>query len=53
MSSHQRDDLRPEYPPELIRSGERGKYAAEHYPDAEAVDRALREHLAEHSGEAA
>lgn len=69
MSSSRRDDLRPEYPPELIRSGERGKYAAryregtnvvlidpelhEHYSDSEAVNRALREHLAEHSGGAA
>lgn len=69
MSSSQRDDLRPEYPAELIRSGERGRYAAgyregtnivlidpelhEHYPDSEAVNRALREHLAEHSGGAA
>ena len=24
---NQADDIRPEYPPELIRSGERGKYA--------------------------
>jgi len=70
MSSRERaDDLRPEYPPELIRSGVRGKYAAryregtnlvlidpelhEHYPDSEAVDRALREHLARQSGGAA
>ena len=69
MSSRQADDLRPEYPPELIRSGERGKYAAryregtnlvlidpelhEHYPDSEAVNRALREHLARRSGGAA
>ena len=57
------DDLRPEYPPELIRSGVRGKYAEryregtnvaliepdlhEHFPDSEAVNRALREHLEE------
>lgn len=69
MSSSHRDDLRPEYPAELIRSGERGQYAAhyregtnvvliepelhEHYPDSEAVNRALREHLAERSGGAA
>lgn len=69
MSSRQTDDLRPEYSPELIRSGVRGKYAAryregtnlvlidpelhEHYPDAEAVNRALREHLARRSGGAA
>ena len=66
MKSRQPDDLRPEYPPELIRSGERGKYAeryrggtnvalidpelTKHYPDSEAVNRALREHLARHSG---
>lgn len=69
MSGRQHDDLRPEYPPELIRSGVRGKYAAryregtnvalidpelhEHYPDSDAVNRALRQHLAEHSGGAA
>ena len=28
MSDPPADDLRPEYPPDLIRSGERGKYAA-------------------------
>lgn len=66
MKDRQADDLRPEYSPELIRSGERGKYAEryrqgtnivlvdpelhEHYPDSEAVNRALREHLARHSG---
>lgn len=66
MSNSREDDIRPEYPPELIRSGERGKYAEryregtnivlidpelqEHYPDSEAVNRALREHLARHSG---
>jgi len=27
MSNKDTDDLRPEYPPELIRSGVRGKYA--------------------------
>lgn len=27
MSNDETDDLRPEYPPELIRSGVRGKYA--------------------------
>ena len=69
MSSKRADDLRPEYPPELIQSGERGKYAAryregtnlvlidpelhEHYPDSEAVNQALREHLARQSGGAA
>lgn len=24
---HKKDDLRPEYPPDLIKSGARGKYA--------------------------
>jgi hypothetical protein len=61
--SNERDDLRPEYPGELIRSGVRGKYAAryrqgtnlvliepdlrEHFPDSASVNRALREHLEE------
>lgn len=62
MRNKHTDDLRPEYPPEFIRSGERGKYAQryregtnialidpelqKHYPDSEAVNRALREPLA-------
>ncbi len=66
MSSSEPDDLRSEYPAELIRSGERGKHAAryregtnlvpidpdlqKHYPDSEAVNRALREHLTQHPG---
>lgn len=61
MSSSKPDELRPEYPADLIRSGVRGKYAERyregtnlvpidpdlrrHYPDSEAVNRALREHL--------
>ena len=65
MKNRQGDDLRPEYPTELIRSGEPGKYAEryregtnivlivpelhQHYPDSEAVNQALREHLARHS----
>ncbi len=65
MKDKQTNDLRPEYPTELIQSGERGKYAARyregtnialidpelhrHYPDSEAVNRALREHLARQS----
>lgn len=65
MKDKEVDDIRPEYPPELIRSGERGKYAEryregtnialiepelhKHYPDSAAVNRALREHLARHS----
>jgi hypothetical protein len=56
------DDPLAEYPPELIKSGERGKYAKryrdegidtvliepdlrEHFPDSDAVNRALREYL--------
>ena len=57
-----KDTLRDEYPADLIRSGERGKYAAayrkgtnvvliepdlhEAFPDSEAVNRALRDYLA-------
>jgi hypothetical protein len=64
MSSSSIKDIRAEYSSELIRSGERGKYVEryrqgmnvvlidadlhEHYPDSEAVNRALREHLADH-----
>lgn len=56
--------LRPEYPKKLIRSGQRGKYAERYrqgtnivridadlhklFPDAEAVNRALREFAREH-----
>ncbi len=52
------EDMRPEYPAELIKSGVRGKYAGHYregtnvvliepelnrlFPDAEAVNRALR-----------
>ena len=58
------DRLRDEYPPELIRSGVRGKYAEKYregtnivlidpdlhkvFPNSEAVNNALREYLAEH-----
>lgn len=58
------DTLRPEYPPELIKSGVRGKYASRYkagtnivliepdlhklFPDSEAVNRALREYAEEH-----
>ena len=54
------DDLRPEYPAELIKKGVRGKYAKryregtnivridpdlhERFPDSEAVNHALREY---------
>jgi hypothetical protein len=58
------DTLRPEYPAALIRSGERGKYAGRYregtnvvaiepdlhriFPDAAAVNRALRQFAKEH-----
>ena len=64
MSDEYTDDLRPEYPPELIRSGVRGKYArpfregsnvvlidpdlARVFPNAKAVNDALRQFLVEH-----
>ncbi len=56
-----KDELRPRYPAELIRSGVRGKYAGrgrrganvvkidadlrDRFPDSESVNRALRELL--------
>lgn len=56
------DDLRAEYPEELIRSGERGKYAARYkegtnivliepdlheiFPDSASVNKALRDYIA-------
>jgi hypothetical protein len=56
-----KDELRPEYPEELIKSGVRGKYAKRYregtnvalidpdlhriFPDSESVNRALREYL--------
>ena len=56
-----KDELRPDYPPELIKSGERGKYAeraekgsnivlldpdvAKEFPNAAAVNDALRKYL--------
>jgi len=59
-----KDQLREEYPEELIKSGVRGKHAKrfregtnlvliepdlqEFFPDSEAVNRALRAYLAEH-----
>lgn len=68
MSHGDNDDLRPEYPQELIRSGVRGDYADryqegtnvalidpelhQHYPDSDAVNQALREHLSRHSSRA-
>jgi hypothetical protein len=63
------DDLRPEYDGTLLRGGVRGKYArryregtnlvkldpdvARAFPDAEAVNTALRKLLRQESGEAA
>ena len=60
-SESDKDTMRPEYPEELIRSGERGKYAERYrqgtnivlidpdlhaqFPDSEAVNRALRDYL--------
>ena len=60
--SNDKDTMRDEYPEDLIKSGERGKYAAryragtnivlidpdlhEKFPDSEAVNNALREYLA-------
>ena len=63
MKSHEEDDMRPEYPPDLIKSGERGQYAKRYregsnvvvidsdltaaFPNAKAVNDALREYLSE------
>ena len=62
MNQRENDDLRPEYPAELIRSGIRGKYAerfkegsnvviidpdlSDSFPNSEAVNEALRDYLA-------
>jgi hypothetical protein len=62
LMSNDKDDLRAEYPADLIRSGERGKYTKayregtnvvliepdlhELFPDSEAVNRALRDYIA-------
>jgi hypothetical protein len=63
MKSGEDGDLRPEYPPELIRSGERGRYAERYrrgsnvvvidpdlspeFPNARAVNEALRDYLSQ------
>ena len=68
MRDNKTDELREEYPEELIRSGVRGKYAAryrkgtnlvpidpdlrEHFPDSEAVNRALWDYIKQRSGRA-
>ena len=62
MNQRENNDLRPEYPVELIRSGIRGKYArrckegsnivvidpdlSDAFPNSEAVNEALRNYLA-------
>ena len=62
MNQRENNDLRPEYPVELIRSGIRGKYARRYkegsnivvidpdlsdaFPNSEAVNEALRSYLA-------
>jgi hypothetical protein len=60
-SDKPKDGLRPEYPSDLIKSGERGKYLKAHregtnvvlidpdlhskFPDSESVNKALRDYL--------
>ena len=62
MNQRENNDLRPEHPVELIRSGIRGKYArrckegsnivlidpdlSDAFPNSEAVNEALRDYLA-------
>ena len=64
MNNDEEDTLRAEYPAELIRMGERGKYAARYregtnialiepelhrlFPNSEAVNLALRKYAEEH-----
>ena len=65
MNPNEKDDLRPEYSPDLIRSGVRGKHLKRYkegsnvvvidpdltdaFPNSQAVNDALREHLASRS----
>jgi hypothetical protein len=65
---NKKDDLRSEYPPELIRSGVRGKYAARYkegtnialidpdlhelFPDSDSVNQALRDYAGRARGDA-
>jgi len=60
------DDLRQEYPEDLIKSGVRGKYTKQYregtnvvliesdlhklFPDSESVNKALREYVAQRQG---
>lgn len=69
MNNDDKDTLRDEYPAELIRAGERGKYAARYregtnialiepalhrlFPNSEAVNSALRRYAQEHDMELA
>ena len=62
--NNEEDTLRPEYPADLIKSGERGKYASAYregtnialidpdlhklFPDSESVNRALRQYAEDH-----
>ena len=66
MRDNKTDELREEYSEELIRSGVRGKYAEryregtnlvpidpdlrKHFPDSEAVNRALWDYIEHRSG---
>lgn len=68
MNPNEKDELRPEYPSELIKSGVRGKYArryqegsnvvvidpdlADAFPTSKAVNEALREYLANQGAKA-
>lgn len=66
--SNSKDELRREYPPELIKSGVRGKYAERYkqgsnlvlidpdlhelFPDSESVNKALRDYAGKSLGDA-
>lgn len=68
MNPSEKDELRSEYPAELVKSGERGKYARRYreasnvvvidpdlvaaFPTSKSVNEALREYLATHGGKA-
>lgn len=65
MNDNEKDTLRSEYSADLIKSGERGKYAARYreetnialiepdlhklFPNSEAVNSALRKYAEEHA----
>lgn len=66
--SSKRKDLRSEYPPDLIKAGERGKFARKYrkgtnlvlidpdlhklFPDSDAVNKALRDYIEMNRGSA-